>query len=107
MLASAETERFLAAGEDIAAVQRKLLLDAIITPNVDTEYGRKCRFAAVTDLQAFRELVPLVNYEQVCCRANRAGRAGSADYRAASRLFQDQRVACGTQARPRHGVLGA
>src|SRR5438552_398248 len=65
MLASAETERFLAAGEDIAAVQRKLLLDAIITPNVDTEYGRKCRFAAVTDLQAFRELVPLVNYEQV------------------------------------------
>ena len=65
MLASAETERFFAARDDVPAVQGKLLLDTIVMPNAQSEYGREHRFAAVTDPDAFRRLVPLVDYEQL------------------------------------------
>src|SRR5438105_3886704 len=65
MLASAETERFFAARDDVPAVQGKLLLDTIVMPNAQSEYGREHRFAAVTDPDAFRRLVPLVDYEQM------------------------------------------
>ena len=65
MLASVETERFVASRDDVAAVQRKLLLDTVVMPNAQSEYGREHRFAAVTDPDAFRRLVPLVDYEQL------------------------------------------
>ena len=65
MLASAETERFFAARDDVPAVQGKLLLDTIVIPNAQCEYGREHGFAAVTDPDAFRRLVPLVDYEQL------------------------------------------
>src|SRR5437867_1703023 len=65
MLASAETERFFAARDDVPAVQGKLLLDTIVMPNAQSEYGREHGFAAVTDPDAFRRLVPLVDYEQL------------------------------------------
>src|SRR5437667_285199 len=65
MLASAETERFFAARDDVPAVQGKLLLDTIVIPNAQCEYGREHGFAAVTDPDAVRRLVPLVDYEQL------------------------------------------
>jgi hypothetical protein len=65
MFASAETERFFAARGELAAVQRRLLLDTIVAPNRESEYGRERRFTAVTDPDAFRRLVPLVDYEQL------------------------------------------
>src|SRR5207237_8680489 len=65
MLASVETERFVASRDDVPAVQGKLLLDTIVMPNAQSEYGREHRFAAVTDPDAFRRLVPLVDYEQL------------------------------------------
>ena len=65
MLASAETERFFAARGELAAVQEMLLLEAILAPNAQTEYGREHGFAAVSGSQAFQRLVPLVDYEQL------------------------------------------
>src|SRR5712691_10881919 len=64
MLASAETDRFLTAQSDLASVQQRLL-ESIVTPNAQCAYGRDNHFAAVTDLDAFRRLVPLVDYEQL------------------------------------------
>src|SRR2546430_1778108 len=74
MLASAETERFFAARDDVPAVQGKLLLDTIVMPNAQSEYGREHRFAAVTDPDAFRRLVPLVDYEQLRLAVERIAR---------------------------------
>jgi len=74
MLASAEAERFFAPHQDLADVQERLLLETIIAPNAGSEYGREHHFSAVTDADAFRRIVPLVDYERLRPAVDRIAR---------------------------------
>jgi len=74
MLASAEAERFFAPHQDLADVQERLLLETILAPNAGSEYGREHHFSAVTDADAFRRIVPLVDYERLRPAVDRIAR---------------------------------
>lgn len=60
---SREAQTFLAGLEDPKAVQSKLLLEQIIAPNVDCDFGRKHGFDKVASVEDYQRAVPIGSYD--------------------------------------------
>lgn len=63
MFASREAEQFFRGLAEPAAVQRTILLDRIIGPNADCEFGRRHDFASIRSEEDFRRAVPIRRYD--------------------------------------------
>jgi len=60
---SREAQTFLQGLQDPKPVQERLLLDQIVAPNVDCEFGRRHGFAGIRSVEDFRRAIPIANYE--------------------------------------------
>ena len=65
MLASQEIEHFFNSCTEIESVQKELLLQTLIHPNKDCEYGQEYEFETIKSLADFRRQVPLSKYEDI------------------------------------------
>lgn len=58
-------QAFLDSMHDLESVQRDLLRNRILLPNANTEYGQLYGFSAQATAEAYRDSVPLVDYEDI------------------------------------------
>ncbi len=63
--ANPEVRRFLATLCDPESVQQEHLLERIIRPNCDCEYGRKHNFSSIRSSRDFQRVVPICQYEDL------------------------------------------
>lgn len=62
MFASRKAETFFAGLSDPEATQTATVLDRIVAPNVDSEFGRSHDFAKIRSVEDYRRAVPIRNY---------------------------------------------
>lgn len=95
-----DLEGFLAALDDPEGVQRTCLLDRIVGPNRDSEYGRRHGFAGITSVAEWRRAVPIVSYADISGEIDRtcAGEAGVLVSEPVRRFF----LTSGSSAKPKH-----
>ncbi len=65
MLASQEIEHFFNSCTEIESVQTAILLQTVIHPNRDCEFGKEYEFDDINSLTEFRRQVPLSKYEDI------------------------------------------
>lgn len=63
MFASQKAESFAASLADPEAAQRELLLQRILAPNTDCEFGRRFGFGKITSFAEYQAAVPIQKYE--------------------------------------------
>jgi hypothetical protein len=75
---SCELQGFLATLHRPEAAQAECLLERIVHPNRDCEFGRRHRFEAIRTVRDFRQAVPLATYEDLRESVDRmaAGQSG-------------------------------
>ena len=64
-MASRETEQFMAGLDRPATTQGQCLLDRIVEPNRDCEYGRRHGFADIRSVRDYQSRVPIVRYDDL------------------------------------------
>lgn len=90
MYASREAENFRADLQRPAEVSLSYLLEKVVRPNQDTDFGRRHHFARIQSLADYRAAVPIRNYEgfRADCERIAAGEANVLTAEPVKRFFQ-------------------
>jgi hypothetical protein len=99
MAASRDVENFLGGLDRPEALQEQCLLERIVRPNQDSQYGRRHDFAAVRSVRDYRRAAPIVRYADVEAEMDRTanGEAGVLVTEPVRRFF----LTSGSSAKPK------